>query len=154
MKVIIDNYRGWEISFDTELETFYCISDRYDRDETKKSFASIKKFIDDFIRENEVFEPVWVEAKPDSYTSDKKIKLIGIRKDGRFIYENSNGEKQQLSDYNEKDYILYDANNDKFRLEAEKINKEIKVLNAKRDAVLDKITGIELTEYKKKLLSS
>jgi len=154
MKVIIDNHRGWEISFDTELETFYCISDRYDRDETKKSFASIKKFIDDFIKENEIFEPVWVETKPDSYTSDKKIKLIGIRKDGRFIYENSKGEKQQLSDYNEKDYILYDATNDKFRLEAEKINKEIKVLNAKRDAVLDKITGIELTEYKKKLLSS
>ncbi len=154
MKVIIDNHRGWEISFDTELETFYCISDRYDRDETKKSFASIKKFIDDFIKENEIFEPVWVETKPNSYTSDKKIKLIGIRKDGRFIYENSKGEKQQLSDYNEKDYILYDANNDKFRLEAEKINKEIKVLNAKRDAVLDKITGIELTEYKKKLLSS
>lgn len=154
MKVIIDNHRGWEISFDTELETFYCISDRYDRDETKKSFASIKKFIDDFIKENEIFEPVWVETKPNSYTSDKKIKLIGIRKDGRFIYENSKGEKQQLSDYNEKDYILYDANNDKFRLEAEKINKEIKVLNAKRDAVLDKITGIELTEYKKELLSS
>ena len=154
MKVIIDNHRGWEISFDTELETFYCISDRYDRDETKKSFASIKKFIDDFIKENEIFEPVWVETKPNSYTSDKKIKLIGIRKDGRFIYENSKGEKQKLSDYNEKDYILYDANNDKFRLEAEKINKEIEVLNAKRDAVLDKITGIELTEYKKELLSS
>ena len=39
MKTEIAKYRGWEISFDTDKETFYALSNDYDRDETKKSFS-------------------------------------------------------------------------------------------------------------------
>ncbi len=151
MKVEIEIYRGWSISFDTEKETFYCHSDQWDRDENKKSYAATKKWIDDFIKENETFKPIWVEGKPNTYCSDHRIKLIGIRKDGRFIYENASGEKSQLSEYNEKSYILYNPENDKFREEAEKINIEVEELRSKRNAILNKIVGVELVEYKKQI---
>ena len=61
MKVFIENYRGWDISFDTDKESFYAQSDEYDVGETKKSFASAKKYIDDFLKDNLQFQPIWVE---------------------------------------------------------------------------------------------
>ena len=152
MKVEIEIYRGWSISFDTEKETFYCHSEQWDKDKNKNSFASTRKWIDDFIKENEVFKPIWVEIKPDAYNIDKHIKLIGIRKDGRFIYENEKGDKKQLSDYNEKDYILYNPENDKYREEADQVSVELEELRLKRNAILKKVVGIELTEYKKQIL--
>lgn len=153
MKVEIENYRGWTISFDTEKETFYCHSEQYNRDAKKQSFASTKKFIDDFIKDNEVFKPVWIEwRKPSSFASEEKILLIGLRKDGRFIYSNAKGDKKQLSDYEEDKYILYDEKNEVYKKDAQEIKCEIDILEAKRKEVLSKITGVELTEYKKALL--
>ena len=152
MKVDIEIYRGWSISFDTEQETFYCHSEQWDKDENKKSYSSTKKWIDDFIKENETFKPIWIETKPSIYNSDQRIKLIGIRKDGRFFYENEKGEKKQLSDYNEKDYILYNPENDKYREEAKVVDAQLEELRLKRNAILKKVAGIELTEYKKQIL--
>lgn len=149
MKALIETYRGWEISFDTEKESFYCHSEQYDTEKTKQSYASVKKFIDDFIKENETFKPIVVETLPESYNRFEIIKLIGIRRDGRFIYEGNNGEKVQLSDYQEKDYIIRDPNNDKYRKEADEIQKQIDALRDKRQAVLNQIKGVLLTEYKK-----
>ena len=151
MKVEIEIYRGWSISFDTEKETFYCHSEQWDKDENKKSFASTRKWIDDFIKENEVFKPIWVETKPKAY-GEKKIKLIGIRKDGRFIYEDAKGEKKQISDYNEKDYILYDEENEKHKIEATKIDEQVEALRLQKNAILEKVKGIELVDYKKQIL--
>lgn len=154
MKVQIEIYRGWSISFDTEKEIFYCHSDGYDRDESKKSFAATRRFIDDFIKENETFKPLWIEANPNMYASYKKIKLIGIRKDGRFIYEDGKGDKKQLSDYSEKDYILYNEENDIYRIEAEKLEERIEELREQKKSILAKIKGMELTEYKKQFINS
>ena len=151
MKVDIEIYRGWSISFDTEQETFYCHSEQWDKDQNKKSFASTKKWIDDFIKDNEVFKPIWVETKPKAY-GERKIRLIGIRKDGRFIYENDRGEKKQLADYEEKDYILYDEENEKYKIEASKIDAKMEELRLQKNAILEKITGVELVEYKKQIL--
>jgi hypothetical protein len=36
-----------EIYFDTDSEEFYTLSNQYDKENTKKSFASTKKYIDD-----------------------------------------------------------------------------------------------------------
>lgn len=151
MKVVIEVYRGWSIQFDTEKEKFYCHSESFDKDENKNSFASTRKWIDDFIKENEVFKPIWVEAKPKSY-SNKKIKLIGIRKDGAFMYEDSNGEKKQLSKYDEKDYILYDEANEKHKIEAWKIDEQIEALRLERALILGRVQGVELVDYKRQIL--
>jgi hypothetical protein len=109
MIIKIEDYRGWEISFNTEKETFYTVSDSYDKQQEKRSYASIKKYIDEFIKDNNEFKPFWVE-KVD-YRGVFKVKVIGIRKDNRFIYEDKKGEKQQLSEYDEKDWYLVNENN-------------------------------------------
>lgn len=149
MNAKITDYRGWEISFDTEKESFYCYSEQYDKDENKKSFAATKKFIDDFLKDNETFTPTWAETKPDSYLSEKKIKLIGIRKDGRFVYETVSGEKKQLSEYDEQKMIIYNPENEKYWKESKQIEDDIEVLRKKKKGIQDKITGVSLSEFKK-----
>lgn len=152
MKVFIETYRGWDISFDTENENFYCHSDQWDRDATKKSFAVTKKFIDDFIKDNQTFRPFFVESKPNTFRS-VTLKIIGLRKDGRFIYEDSEGEKKQLSDYNEKDYILVNPDNEVHQAEVAVLDAKIEELRLERKGVMEKITGVELTDYKQQLLA-
>lgn len=155
MSVLIKKYRGWEISFDYNKESFECYSNQYDESETKKSFSSVKKWIDDFLKDNQTFKPFFIELKPKSHSYNQaKIKIIGIRKDNRFIYEDEKGVKCQLSDYKEKDYVIYDYENEKYKEQAMIIDEEIEVLRLKRNEVLNKITGVELVDYKKELLAS
>lgn len=152
MKVEIENYRGWSISFDTEKENFYCHSEQWDRDENKKSYASTKKWIDDFIKENETFKPFFIETMPEFYDSYKCVKLIGIRKDGRFIYEDEKGEKRQLSEYKENNYILYNSENDKYKIELKKVDAEIEKFRLKRNEIINKFVSVELKEFKKQFI--
>lgn len=136
MRTLITDYRGWEVFFDTDKEEFYTVSNEYDKDNTKKSFASTKKFIDDYIKENNEFKPILVQKEESIFSNKVIIKLIGIRKDGKFMYEDKDGKKQQLSSYYESDYFLINPKNDesfgkinKLKLEREKIDSKIKELN-------------------------
>ena len=45
--------------FDTEKEDFFTVSNEYDTQQTKKSYASAKKYIDDYLKENQNFNQ-WV----------------------------------------------------------------------------------------------
>jgi hypothetical protein len=150
MKVKVDNYRGWDISFDTEKENFYAESNEYDREETKKSFAAAKKFIDEFIKENLNFKPVWVEETANACRNAIKVKLIGIRKDGRFVYEDKKGEKQQMSDWSEKDYILCNPDNDVFYRQIADCNARVKLIDEERKEIEAKIIRVGLAELKRK----
>ena len=132
MRVLIEVYRKWEIFFDTEKEEFYTISNEYDVDKIKRSFASTKKYIDDYIKENQEFKPVWVQNESNSFDNERKVKLIGIRKDGAFICEDINGNKSQFSKYNELDYFLVNAENDP-------IFKQINKLDYQRNELLQKM---------------
>jgi hypothetical protein len=85
MRVENEIYREWSISFDTEKETFHCHYEELAKEEGEKSFASTRKWIDDFIKKNKVFNPIWAESK-SYYYGDKKIKIIGINENGNFIY--------------------------------------------------------------------
>ena len=153
MKVLIENYRGWEILFDTQKESFYCHSEQYDTDKNKQSYSSVKNFIDDFIKENQVFKPVVCELKHGGYGSGDMIKLIGIRKDGRFIYEGAKGEKKQLPAYHEGDYILYNPENETYKISAAKIYEKIEALRLERNEILKQIKGVELVDYKKQFMT-
>jgi len=123
-KILIENYRGWDIYFDNDKENFYTASDTWDRQNTKTSFAATKKYIDDFIKDNLVFEPIVVEK--EEYGTPKQIKLIGVRKDGRFVYEGESGRKEQLSEYDERYYYLpSDENNILFsKIKEQKVIEE------------------------------
>ena len=102
MNVLIENYRGFEINFDNETELFSCsIDSGYKKG--SKSYSSIKKYVDDYIKDNTEFKPF----KAVNIDNGELINVIGIRKDGRFNYEDSKGKKHQLSDYHEKYYIVY-----------------------------------------------
>lgn len=137
MRTLITEYRGWEIFFDTDKEEFYTVSNEYDKDNIKKSFASTKKFIDDYIKENNEFKPILVQKEPSIFNNGEVIKLIGIRKDGDFMYEDKDGKKQRLSSYNEKDYFLINPENDE-------PFKRIAELEKKREEI-----GSEIKEIKK-----
>ncbi len=148
-KVLIEEYRGWEISFDTEQETFYCLSDVYDRDEKKKSFASCKSFVDEYIKENNGFKEFFIESVPSFYRGYEKKKVIGIRKDGAFTIEEKGGKKGVLSKYNEKEYVVYNQDNKSIFDELKIIKDKINLLHEDQKIIEKKVTGKSLEEMRK-----
>lgn len=154
-KILIENYRGFDIEFDTSCEKFQCVATDEDVKEST-SFTAVKKFVDDYKKINQDFKPFWIEPNPSSYFKSKdKLKVVGIRKDGRFVAENSKGEKQQISDYNLTDYII-------FKIENEPILKSLKELNAedeqqrsaneiRRKQIIKTLNIISLKEFKESI---
>lgn len=104
MKVLIERYRNIEIEFNPDKEIFETAIK--DSSKESKSFAAVKKWIDEYLKDNATFEPFYIVGKPDLYTSNKRLKIIGIRKDGRFVAETDKGEKTQISEYDEDRFIL------------------------------------------------
>jgi hypothetical protein len=154
-KIAIDNYRGFDIEFDTDYEQFQCIiTDNLSKE--SHSYSAVKKFIDDYKKENQDFKPFYVIGVPESYRSGERIKVIGIRKDNRFIAEIS-GKKSQISEYNEKDYMLDKESNkdiirelDELGVEREKLRKS---MSEKSKQLISKLDIKTLKEYKQSLLS-
>lgn len=151
MKVHIENYRGWDISFDTDKEMFHYVSSDYDADGKKISYTAAKKFIDDFIKENQTFKAFWVEGVPDAYKRGLKLKIVGVRKDGRFISENEKGEKDQVSDYYLSDYMLVNEVNNSCWEELKILELEKKALNDKEKALKAKFAIRTLKEIKQEI---
>lgn len=140
MIIKIETYRSYEISFDTEKETF--LSDIGNNGTTKKSYSATKKAIDDYIKENSAFVPFDVVRV--GYAEPKKYTITGIRKDGRFIFERD-GEKKQFSEYDEEyTYLLEDLSDFDYT--------ELNRLLEERISINAKIRDIEKLE--KKFLSS
>lgn len=152
MRVLIENYRAWEIYFDTDKEEFYTVSNEYDTQQTKKSYASAKKYIDDYLKENQNFKPIKVQKMSSIYSVGEVITLIGLRKDGAFMYEDGKGNKQQLSKYNESDYFLVNSENDPIFQELELLYKEEKELAAKIKYASSKVIKIDVKQIKRNLL--
>ena len=152
MRVLIETYRGFEISFDPGNEKFWYLSERYDSESSSKSFSAIKKAVDDFIKENKDFKPFWIENNLTKCYSYQKLKIVGIRKDGAFVFENSKGEKEQLSKHNEDNYIVYNEANDELRTEIAELEDKANALNKEIRALKAKQIGTPLTEYKQTLI--
>jgi len=153
MRVLIETYRGFEISFDPTDEKFWYLSERYDKESSSKSFTAIKKAVDDFIKENKDFKPFWIENKlKSSFGKEAKLKIIGIRKDGILVYENEKGEKEQLPKHSEGDYLIYDASNDNLRLEIAELENKVSSIHKEITALKAKQIGTPLTEYKQTLI--
>ncbi len=154
MRVLIEQYRGWEIFFDTENENFYTVSDIFDRQQTKRSYTSTKKYIDDYIKENNDFKPVMVQKTASYFNEINVIKLIGLRKDGAFMFEDKEGKKQQLSAYSEKEYFLVDSQNDAYFKEIEELNFERNKIDDKIKVIESKILKVGLNTIKSKYLTN
>jgi hypothetical protein len=110
-KIEIENYQGWTIYFDKEQDRFYSVSQSDDVDKTSKSFTAAKKAIDDYLKDNQNFKPFKVMSY-GGYSGDFIVKtIVGQRKDGRFIIQKDNADPEQLSAYNEGEWIEYKEQN-------------------------------------------
>lgn len=142
MNVKIETYRGIEITFNTSAERFsFSFSD--EKYGEKQSYSACKKAIDDYLKDNQNFKPFFAEHKQWGDV----IKIIGIRKDNRFIIE-TNGKKEQLSEYNEKDYIEVLESNKPIRESINKIRKQEAELSKQRSDLYETITGKTLKQIK------
>ncbi len=148
----IDNYRGYEVLFDTDNETFFC--DIEDGKREKKSFSSIKMAIDAYIKLNAKFEPFVVIENVTHSGNRREYTITGIRKDNRFSIKNSIGEIRQISEYYEKDYSLKMPENepilkelDEFYIQESKIKKQ---LENEKEEIINRLKVTTLRTIKSK----
>jgi len=153
MRVLIETYRSWEIYFDTDEENFYTVSNEYDKQETKRSYASAKKYIDDFIKENSVFKPIKVQKMPSMFSEGETITLIGVRKDKLFMYEDKDGKRQQLSKYEESNYFIVDSKNDIHFKRISDLNIKRKKIDSELKEIEKSIIKIDVKQIRKNLLN-
>lgn len=150
MNVKIEDYRGWEIYFNTDREDFYTVSNEYDHDQKKRSYSSIRKYIDDYIKDNFEFKPITVHRLGEV---ERPIKIIGIRKDGRFVYEDKEGKKHQFSSYDEYSYFLVnDANESSFK-ELIKLKLDKKNIENTIKEIESKVIKFTVKEYREQLIN-
>lgn len=154
--ILIENYRGFDIVFNPTQEKFQCIvTDENAKEST--SFAAVKKFIDDYKKDNQEFSPFYVVSMPGrtSGKGRKRWKVVGVRKDGRFIAEGEDGVRTQISDYDLGSYMLdKDKNDPLFRdlyvLEENYDEARDNYLN-RREAIIAEMDIVTLGDYKKTL---
>lgn len=127
MITVVDNYRSFDISFDSNDEQFYAISNKYDTDCKSKSFAAVKGKIDEYIKTNATFHPFQIFNK-----SGEIQKVVGIRKDKKFWIE-KNGSRSQLSNYSEKDWFIYSPEVDEILAKRKEIGRKISELYKEQD---------------------
>lgn len=147
MKTKITDYRGFEIYFDTEIEKFYVFSDSLDNESTIPDFSSAKKYIDDYIKTNQNFKYFYLERLDDNQYREKKIRILGIRKDNNFVYEDKKGNKRQLSKYDERDYFVIDDRNKPILEEIKKLRDDIhKISNeiSRLDKMLHRVSAEDI----------
>tara|TARA_R110002020_G_scaffold465503_2_gene686967 strand:+ start:3392 stop:3865 length:474 start_codon:yes stop_codon:yes gene_type:complete len=112
MRIEIENYRGWDILFNTDTEKFYVMSEDIDLGKDKPSFKSCKKFVDDYIKNNVDFKTFEVQRFGRYDRSPGVIKtVVGVRKDGRFVCVDEKGNIEQISDYETDNYIVVKESN-------------------------------------------
>lgn len=153
MKATIENYRGFDIWYDTDIEVFQCIITD-GKEKESKSFKAVKKFVDDYRKENNDFVTFNVVKHPDrDYTDSGVFKVVGQDKLGRFVLDN-NGKKETVSKYSANDFILEKKCNEpiikaysKNELLAELSRKEFA---EKRKRILAKLDVVTLKEMQKK----
>lgn len=152
-KILIENYRGFDIEFDTDCEKFQCIATDENVKESN-SFTAVKKFVDDYKKTNQDFKPFWIDPTPKGYKT-KKMKIIGLRKDSRFVAENNEGGKEQVSDYDISKYMILKPENETGmrllkELEVKKEQQRVEN-NNHREQIISTLNIITLAYYKKLL---
>lgn len=152
-KILIETYRGFDIEFDTNYEKFQCICTEENVKEST-SFTAVKKYVDDYKKTNQEFKPFWVEPTPERYKTEK-LKVIGVRKDGRFVAENPKGDKIQILDYELNDYMILKPENEMAmnKLSELKVKEEQQRFenNEMRKLIISEINIVTLKDYKKLL---
>lgn len=157
-KVLIETYRGFEITFDTEGGTFSAWSDHFDTQFAKKSFSGIKLGVDQHIKENNNFRPFKIQ-KVFGYSRGvielgKVLTINSIRKDGKPTYD-LNGKKKILSDYDVEGYALYNPDNapltEAYNELEQRREDATKAFDKEKEELLSNVVAEPLTDYLKTL---
>lgn len=151
--ITIEKYRGIDIWFDTDNESFQCDID--DERSVKKSYSALKSFIDIWVKDSANFKSFTIDGNPASSWLKERCRVVGTTKDGRFMSLKPNGKKQIISKYDEKDYIIYNPKNDKWFDELKKIEKQREEsrieFNRLTNIIKDEFEILTLSDYKKSL---
>jgi hypothetical protein len=98
-KTKVGEFKGFEIFFDNDDELFSVQG--YDtQKDNKKTYASCKTYIKDFIKENALFgefQIVKIPGKEGYGGRAKSATVIGIHANGNFLCTDDKGERFQLS---------------------------------------------------------
>lgn len=143
MIVLIENYRGFDIEFNSEKELFVSSLNE------NKSFSLVKKEIDEHIKKNQNFEPF--DLFSISMFTHKNITITGIRKDNKFTYE-TNGKKEILSVCEEKDYFLSVPENNHIFDQLKKLDEEKEKILKQQEKLKSELIKKPLSEIKKKYI--
>jgi hypothetical protein len=143
MKVLINNYRGIDITFDTERERFSCSLDGNENWSEKQSYAAVTKAIDDYYKDTANFNPFYIRT-----INSGELKVVGQRKDGRYVVE-KNSKPEQLSTYEEGSYFIYNPSEEHIYAQYAMNEAEIATLVNKRNKIIESIKSPTLNEYKK-----
>jgi len=145
-EVLIETYKGVEVIFSTKSERFSFSFDAGSFYE-KQSYAACKKNIDDYFKENTSFTPFKIRDKH----SGKIAEVIGVRKDGRLVISRGGGIKEQLADYHEDSYILYDEKDDIIYDNIKTLESRGRIIEGLISDERKKITTQTVKEYRKGL---
>ena len=139
MRTKVSTYKGFDIFFNDTDNVFQTESESWSQG--SKSFTAIKKKINDFIKENDVFGEFKIIGFPNEYHASQKglITVKGIHANNNFLCEDCNGDRFQLStssnydmrqycfpeeleqsDYNPKKVKEYEDKIKEYRLKIEK----------------------------------
>jgi hypothetical protein len=143
MKVKIEEYRGFNILFETESELFECelTATSHDRG---SSLVSVKKQIDDYLKNS--FTPFFVINKRFKEVNYEKAKIIGREKNGWFVVE-ERGTRSVMTPYGHVGYFIYkEKEGDRLIKKIEAINAKINKLNKEREELL-KSCKLETLDY-------
>jgi len=135
MKIEIEEYRGWTIYFDTVGEKFYSVSNIEDLDKTTKSFASAKKAIDDYLKDNANFKPFQVEYWRWNDGPEKTVTVVGKTKDGRYMIENKEEEKSIVSKYDNDKYVFPNEANKEPITKIKELRRQVNELDKQASAL-------------------
>lgn len=126
MKVLIKNYKGWNIFFETDIDMFYTVPTQYVTDQFHCStFSCVKEFIDKYVKSNKEFKPIHVERYPPVGGVRVTGKLTGMAEDGHFMLEVADAEPTILSQHSELSWILINEHNNQKLDQIERLYAEI-----------------------------
>lgn len=146
-KVKIQTYRGFDILFSIYNEKFtYALDDTYWHE--KQSISAVKKAIDEYVKSNANFKPFVVVRFDSSGNIGEQTKIVGFRKDGRFVTENN----QQISDYSLTQFAIYDPANEIHYATISSLEAEIEQIKSQIKKELGKCNHVTLSSIKDKYI--
>ena len=154
-RVLIEEYRGVEIYFELDKETFYATIDDPEMiwNRPKKTFASVKKTIDEYIKETTEFKPFTAIFYDNGWAKEgKRYKIVSIRKDGQFVYEDEKGVHHQLSKYDEERYLTDTPENKELLAQLKVLDNERTANYEKAGKLSNQLESLNLKEIKKQYL--